>query len=345
MKTRSLVLLLCSFDVMYCYMCESAKSETKSCIEPRLHCLPIYPDWNNYEVVCSNAKSFVPGTCPVLLKWNITSVPCPDMYYTDVIYRSNEIDIPKLKRICIGEGQLTYITSSTLDNLCYCGKDYLADLPLQKNETYCDPTLRNCSCHRKTTNNISKDEGADLQSIYITVATVFSILLVSILGLSLKCRRRQTQQTVERDTNSGWSNLIYSYSANSEEVDMNRVQVPDTREYKDDSTQHITETKDKEERTCSQENIDINVHAQNLIQQERSSIQVTPGESDTLSRSDEINNRPSENSRDNTNEENYLEEPDNMDLPRIGHGTSPLNISAVKVLKPSLGKTTPIYDA
>lgn len=39
----------------------------------------------------------------------------------------------------------------------------------------------------------------------------------------------------------------------------------------------ITETKDKEETNCSEENIDINVHAQDPIQQERSSIQVTQG--------------------------------------------------------------------
>lgn len=80
------------------------------------------------------------------------------MYYTDTIYRSNQKDIPKLKRICLGEGQLTYLTNSTLNNLCYCGKDYLADLPLQKNEPYCDPisSLRNCSCHRKTTDDIHK---------------------------------------------------------------------------------------------------------------------------------------------------------------------------------------------
>lgn len=80
------------------------------------------------------------------------------MYYTDTIYRSNQKDIPKLKRICLEEGQLTYITNSTLNNLCYCGKDYLADLPLPKNEPYCDPisSFRNCSCHRKTTDDIHK---------------------------------------------------------------------------------------------------------------------------------------------------------------------------------------------
>lgn len=369
MKTRNQIFLLFSFDVVYCYICPPTKLQRKTCIEPILHCLPIYPDWNDYEIVCSNAKTFVAGTCPVLLKRNITSVPCPAMYYTDTIYRSNQIDIPKLKRNCTEEGQLTYITKSTLNNLCYCGEDYLEDFPLPKKDRYCDPTSNNCSCHRKTTDDINKDEGSDLRSIYIPVVAVFSILaFVSITGFSLKRRNRQNQESGERDRPSRCDVTTYSDNENrppllvqfsvlakSEADNIDCVTATDTCESMCDSTQHITESKEKEERNSSQENIYMNVNAQVPIKQERRSIQETQGERDTPSRGYDINDRRSEErpsvlvssrnlakSRDNTNRENNSEEPYNMDLPPIVYGTTPLNISVIqadKVLQPSLGNT------
>lgn len=206
MKNLNMIVLLCllQLDFLYGYHCPSTMLLKKNCTVKKLHCLPLYPDWNKYELLCSEAKSFVPGTCPVYIKVEkiITSVPCPPIYYTDKIYRSNNMEVPKLKQNCTEEGQLTLLTNSTLNNLCYCVEDY----SFQRNDTYCDPTIRNCTCHRNTTHVINIDDSSDLWNIYAPVVAVTSIVVfIGIAaGLSLKCRNSQlkkseTQVDEERD--------------------------------------------------------------------------------------------------------------------------------------------------
>lgn len=85
-------------------------------------------------------------------KMYVTSVPCPAMYYTDMIYRSNDRDMPKHKRNCTEKGRLTYVTNSSENNLCLCEVDF----SFQSKERYCDPSIENCTCRRNTPDSKNK---------------------------------------------------------------------------------------------------------------------------------------------------------------------------------------------
>ncbi|VDI50580.1 Hypothetical predicted protein [Mytilus galloprovincialis] len=200
MKISNLIVLFCllQLDFLHGYQCPSMLL-VKNCTAKTLHCLPLYPDWNKYELLCSEAKSFVPGTCPVYFKVDmiITSVPCPPFYYTSNVYRSNDIEVPKLKLNCTEEGQLTHFTNSTVNNLCYCVEDY----SFQRNETYCDPTVDNCTCHRNTTDVMNIDASFDLWTILNPVVAVTSMIVVlfGITGLWRKCRNQQLKSSEPKE--------------------------------------------------------------------------------------------------------------------------------------------------
>ncbi|XP_063425939.1 uncharacterized protein LOC134709722 [Mytilus trossulus] len=193
MRHLNLICFLCLLDVLHGYNCPSSMLLKKNCTVKILHCLPVYPNWTKYVLVCSVAKSFVSGTCPVYFKVErlITSVPCPPIYYTDEIYRSNQKAVPKLKQNCTEEGQQTLFTNSTVNNQCYCVEDY----SFQSNDTYCDPTFRNCTCHRNTTGGIHIDASSNLWNILGPVVAVTSgiVLLLSIAGLRRKCRKQKVK--------------------------------------------------------------------------------------------------------------------------------------------------------
>ncbi|CAC5382877.1 unnamed protein product [Mytilus coruscus] len=119
--------------------------------------------------------------CPVYIEWEkkmqVTSVPCPAMYYTDTTYRSNQIDMPKHKRNCTEKGQLTYVTNSKENNLCFCEVNF----SLQSIETYCDPSFENCTCQRNTSHDKNRDDGSgswETDAIVVTVILAFVIIVI-----------------------------------------------------------------------------------------------------------------------------------------------------------------------
>lgn len=155
-------------------------------------------------LVCSDAKSFVSGYCPVFFetskkKMYVTSVPCPAMYYTDVIYRSNDRGMPKHKRNCTEKGRLTYVTNSSENNLCLCEVNF----SFQSKERYCDPSIENCTCRWNTPDSKNKEDASDSwKTIAIVVTLILTLVIIVIItGMCIwwKCRDPKEPERKKED--------------------------------------------------------------------------------------------------------------------------------------------------